>query len=233
MKVFLKKNCKALIILLIITVLISILYYFSKESRDIFNSIESILAIPSLILSFIVLKVIDIKPENLDAYHRLRMMKDNEKKENKKKAKKAFEGNLNEIKELNKKYCQFYSHTIHSIDVANSVINQCSNGLEKLRDFFDETKSYIFKDFLPEINNLGELEGIDNIDVLIVGLDDESLLCNKLNKINNKLFTIDKLTDDNKELLKSLFNETGLMQKYLNTCSHAYKEIQEEKDNEI
>ena len=65
--------------LLIITILISILFYFCKESRDIFNSIESILAIPSLILSFIVLKVIDIKPENLDAYHRLRMMKDNEK----------------------------------------------------------------------------------------------------------------------------------------------------------
>lgn len=88
MKIFFKKNCKALVMLLIITILISILYYFCKESRDIFNSIESILAIPSLILSFIVLKVIDIKPENLDAYHRLRMMKDNEKKKIKKRQKK-------------------------------------------------------------------------------------------------------------------------------------------------
>lgn len=144
MKIFFKKNCKALVMLLIITILISILFYFCKESRDIFNSIESILAIPSLILSFIVLKVIDIKPENLDAYHRLRMMKDNEKKENKKKAKKAFEEKLNETKELNKKYSQFYSNIIHNRDTAKSVINQCSEGLEKLREFFEETKKVHF-----------------------------------------------------------------------------------------
>lgn len=168
--------------LLIITILISILFYFCKESRDIFNSIESILAIPSLILSFIVLKVIDIKPENLDAYHRLRMMKDNEKKKIKK-GKKAFEEKLNETKELNKKYSQFYSNIIHNRDTAKSVINQCSEGLEKLREFFEETKKYIFKDFLPEIKNLGELATIDNINVSIVALEDEDLLRDKLNEI--------------------------------------------------
>ena len=139
MKELFKKNYKALVMLLIITVLISIVYYFCKESRDIFNSIESILAIPSLILSFIVLKVIDIKPENLDAYYRLRMMKNNEKKENKKRAKNAFEEKLNETKELNKKYSRFYSNIIHDRDTAKSVINQCSEGQEKLRVFFEET----------------------------------------------------------------------------------------------
>lgn len=89
--------------LLIITILISILFYFCKESRDIFNSIESILAIPSLILSFIVLKVIDIKPENLDTYHRLRMMKDNEKKENKKMNKKGIENKKIDTKNIKNK----------------------------------------------------------------------------------------------------------------------------------
>lgn len=233
MKKFFKKNCKALVMLLIITVLISILYYFCKESRDIFNSIESILAIPSLILSFIVLKVIDIKPENLDAYHRLRMMKDNEKKENKKKAKNAFEEKLNETKELNKKYSQFYSNIIHDRDTAKSVINQCIEGQEKLRVFFEETKEYIFKDFLPEIKNLGELKTIDNINVSIVDLRDKDLLSDKLNEIKKELFTKDQLLESDKELLGLLFNDNGLMQKYLNTCNHAYKEIEEEKDNEI
>ena len=209
MKIFFKKNCKALVMLLIITILISILYYFCKESRDIFNSIESILAIPSLILSFIVLKVIDIKPENLDAYHRLRMMKDNEKKENKKKAKKAFEEKLNEIKELNKKYSHFYSNIIHNRDTAKSVINQCSDGLEKLREFFEETKKYIFKDFLPEIKNLGELATIDNINVSIVALEDEDLLRDKLNEIKKELFTNAQLVDSDKELLNLLFNYNG------------------------
>ena len=229
MKIFFKKNCKALVMLLIITILISILFYFCKESRDIFNSIESILAIPSLILSFIVLKVIDIKPENLDAYHRLRMMKDNEKKENKKKAKKAFEEKLNETKELNKKYSQFYSNIIHNRDTAKSAINQCSEGLEKLREFFEETKKYIFKDFLPEIKNLGELATIDNINVSIVALEDEDLLRDKLNEIKKELFTNAQLVDSDKELLNLLFNYNGLMQKYLNTCDHAYKEFEEEK----
>lgn len=224
MKIFFKKNCKALVMLLIITILISILFYFCKESRDIFNSIESILAIPSLILSFIVLKVIDIKPENLDAYHRLRMMK-----ENKKKAKKAFEEKLNETKELNKKYSQFYSNIIHNRDTAKSVINQCSEGLEKLREFFEETKKYIFKDFLPEIKNLGELATIDNINVSIVALEDEDLLRDKLNEIKKELFTNAQLVDSDKELLNLLFNYNGLMQKYLNTCDHAYKEFEEEK----
>lgn len=233
MKNFLKKNKKNLGILIIVTVIIGALYVCCENSRTIFNAIDTILAIPGLILSFIVLKVIDIKPENLDAYHRLRMMKDNEKKEEKYKAKKAFEGNLNEIKELNKKYYQFYNNKLHNIDVAISLKNQCSNGLQKLRDFVDETKSYIFKDFLSEINNLGELEGIDKVDVLIVNVDDELLFCDKLNKINRKLFEIDKLTEDDKKILEFLFDDTGLMKKYLNTCSHAYKEIQEEKDNEI
>ena len=234
MKNFFKQNCKALVILFIITVLISILYYSCKESRDIFNSIESILAIPSLILSFIVLKVINIKPENLDAYHRLRVMQENEKKENKKNAKNAFKEKLNEIKELNKKYSQFYNNIIYSNDTANSVKTSCSQGLENLREFFEETNEYIYKDFLPGLKNLGELETIDNINVSIVDLKDKDLLSDKLNEIKKELFTKDELLENDKKLLELLFaHNDGLMQKYLNTCNHAYKEIKEEKDNEI
>lgn len=233
MKRFLIKNFGAIVILSIVTVTISVLYYCCDKSRNMLNSIESILAIPSLMLSFIVLKVIDIKPENLDAYHRLRMMKDNEKKENKNRAKKAFEEKLNETKELNKKYYQFYSNVIHDRDIAVSVKNQCSDGLEKLLEFFDETKEYLFKDFLTEIKNLGELETIDNIDVSIVDLKDEQVLLDELNKIKKELFTNTRLEEADKELLKLLFNDDGLMQKYLNTCFHAYKELEEGKNNEI
>ena len=233
MKKFLIKNWEVIVILFIVIVVISVLYFCCDISRSIIDSIASILAIPSLMLSFIVLKVIDIKPENLDAYHHLRMMKDNEKKENKKQAEKAFEDNLNAIKELNKKYCQFYSNIKNDRDTAKSVINQCIEGQENLREFFEETKKYIFKDFLPEIKNLGELETIDNIIVSIVALKDEDLLSKKLNKIKKELFTKDQLSKNDKKLLKLLFGNNGLMQKYLDTCNHAYKEIKEEKDNEI
>ena len=98
---FLKKNQKTLGILLIITVLISLLYFFWEDSRNIINSMASILAIPSLIMSFVVLKVIDIKPENLNAYHRKRLLRDNEKKANKKRAKKFFAEHLKEVQHVN------------------------------------------------------------------------------------------------------------------------------------
>lgn len=131
------------------------------------------------------------------------------------------------------KCSQFYSNIIYDRDTAKSVINQCSEGQEKLRVFFEETKEYIFKDLLPEIKNLGELENIDNINISIVDLSDKDLLSNKLDEVKKELFTKDQLLESDKELLGSLFNENGLMQKYLNTCNHAYKEIEEEKDNEI
>ena len=86
---------------------------------------------------------------------------------------------------------------------------------------------------MPEIKNLGELETIDNINVSIVDLSDKDLLSDKLNEIKKELFTKDQLLESDKELLGLLFNDNGLMQKYLNTCNHAYKEIGEEKDNEI
>ena len=228
-----KKNWRALAILLIITFLISILYYYFDVCRVIFNSIASILAIPNLIVSFIVLKVIDIKPENLDSYYRLRMMKDNENKENKKKAKKAFADNLNSTKELCKKYSNFYSNKKNKRGIANSSINQCVEGQEKLREFFEETKEYIFADFLPKIKNLGELETIDNVNVSLVNLSDKDSLSEKLNKIKEELFRKEELSEDDENLLDKLFSDKGLMQKYLNTCNHAYKEIEEEKDNEI
>lgn len=82
---------------------------------------------------------------------------------------------------------------------------------------------------MPEIKNLGELATIDNINVSIVALEDEDLLRDKLNEIKKELFTNAQLVDSDKELLNLLFNYYGLMQKYLNTCGHAYKEFEEEK----
>ena len=67
------------------------------------------------------------------------------------------------------------------------------------------------------------------INVSIVALEDEDLLRDKLNEIKKELFTNAQLVDSDKELLNLLFNYNGLMQKYLNTCDHAYKEFEEEK----
>ena len=54
---FLKKNKITILILLLVTCAISCFYIFLDNSRNLINSIASILAIPSLILSFAVLKI--------------------------------------------------------------------------------------------------------------------------------------------------------------------------------
>lgn len=236
MKIFFRKNCKGFLILLSVTIIIGFIYFMSDKCgvvTYIIDSIASILAVPSIILSFIVLKVIDIKPENLDAYHRLRVMKDNEKKENKKKAKKAFGEELNVVRTLNEQYKKVYKNTISGVDIANSVINQCREGLDKLKDFFSDTKEYIFKDFLPDVKNLGELKTIDRVDVSIVNLEDEHLLKEKLNSVRSDMFKNIEAREKNQELFKLLFDDNALMETYLKTCARAYEEIVEEKENEV
>lgn len=84
MKTFAKKNFKILLSLVCVFIFIAFIYYCLNQ-KDLINALSSIIAIPSLMLSVLVLKVIDIRPENLDAYHRLRVMQENEKKYNKKK----------------------------------------------------------------------------------------------------------------------------------------------------
>ena len=64
--------------LLGVSIIISSILYYIK--LDIINFIASILALPSFILSIIVLNVVNIKPKDLDNYYHLRIMHDNEKK---------------------------------------------------------------------------------------------------------------------------------------------------------
>lgn len=230
---FLKKNQKTLGILMIITVLISLLYFLWEDSRNIINSMASILAIPSLIMSFVVLKVIDIKPENLNAYHRKRLLRDNEKKANKKRAKKFFAEHLKEVQQLNLVYKSFYENIESNNERSKSSINQCCKGIDLLKELFEETKDYIFVDFLAEINNLGEVSSIDNVTISLVELKDKKTLENFLPKIESNTFKKECYDDRDRQLLKDLFGNAGLIEIYIKTCLRAYEEIEEEKDNEV
>lgn len=230
---FLKKNSKTLMILLFITVLISLIYFYSEDSRNIINSMASILAIPSLILSFVVLKVIDIKPENLNAYHRKRLIRDNEKKANKKRAKNFFAEHLKEVHQLSLAYKSFYKNIESNIECSKSSINQCCKGIDLLKEFFEETKDYIFINFLEEINDLGEVSSIDKVTISIVELTDKESLENNLPKIESNTFKKESYDDGDRQILKDLFGNDGLMELYIKTCLRAYEEIEEEKDNEV
>ena len=65
MKFFFKNNKKILLSLLLLIVIIISTY---TKIRSIYNDISIIIAIPSFLMSFVVLNVLDIRPENLDRY---------------------------------------------------------------------------------------------------------------------------------------------------------------------
>lgn len=233
MKIFFKKNYKTFIGLFIVTTVISVIYFIVNKSgveTNIIDSIASILAFPSFILSFIVLKVIDIKPENLDAYYRVRRMSDNTKRGNEKKAEEAFEEKLNEIQNLNRKYSLYLQNKLIGSENSQSLIKTCRNGCHELKGFFKETQNHIFDGFLPGIQNLGELKAIDNRDVFIIENKDKDQLSEVLSRLKPEIFDSDVLNEEEKQLLSLLFDDAkGLMIKYLETCVHAYNEIKENR----
>ena len=228
---FYKKNFKSILLLIIVTIIISILYC-QITFRKIIDSMASILAIPSLILSVIVLKVVDIKPSNLNAYHKSRKIEESTKKKNKVKVKKIFGDQLKEISALNKNYINFYKTTVNNKEVSKRVLNACICRLEEFEGFFEDTKEYIFKDYLPEIFDLGGLKEFIEINDLISELDDEKKIEDSLSKIDPNIFK-ENISKEDMDNLKELFFENGLMVKYLKTCEHAYEEIQEGTKNEI
>lgn len=217
--------------LLGVSIIISSILYYIK--LDIINFIASILALPSFILSIIVLNVVNIKPKDLDNYYHLRIMHDNEKKEYKVSAFKAFDDKLNEIKDLNNKYKLFYNNTLSNTSSNHHLKNHCEANLEELKKFFSETKNYIFKVFLTDLKDLGGLKSIVEVKVSIVESDAENLLHDYLYKIPKELFQQDKLNDEDIILLKSLFDDDGIMSLYLKTCTRAYELKEGGKNNEI
>ena len=70
--------------LLLIVIIISTY----TKIRSIYNDISIIIAIPSFLMSFVVLNVLDIRPENLDRYYERRKITDDDieinRKENQK-----------------------------------------------------------------------------------------------------------------------------------------------------
>jgi len=228
MKTFAKKNFKILLSLVCVFIFIAFIYYCLNQ-KDLINALSSIIAIPSLMLSVLVLKVIDIRPENLDAYHRLRVMQENEKKYNKKKAIEAFDEKLKEVERLNRGFQKLYRNKINKDEINNALITQCKKGVEDLKDFFSETNVYIFKDFLPMTKNLGEIQQIVSISISLIDLDNESKLREGLDKLQSNIFEQGlsdenkQLSDENKQLLELLFDKNSLVESYLSTCNRAYE----------
>jgi hypothetical protein len=228
---FYKKNYKSILLLVSVTIIIIIIYCLFGFKKLI-DSIASILAIPSLILSIMVLKVVDIKPQNLHAFRMSKNVEENAKKKNKTKAKNSFRDSLKEVSALNKKYINFYKNTVNNKEISKAGINECKSRFNELQIFFDDTKEYIFKDYIPVVRNLGGLQEYVEIDSLICVLEDEKKIEDNLSNIDLSIFECKSLKESDNNL-STLFGKNGLMEKYLNTCDNAYESIEEGIANEI
>lgn len=225
---FFKKNRMYFVVLIVILVICGVVYW--KQPKWI-DAVASILAIPSVVLSIIVLEAVDIKPENLEAYYRLRRMTDNEKRENKKRAKTAFEEMFTQIEKLiTKNFSNFYKNKKAQRTVAKSAADECVQSIDKVILFFDETKDYICRDFLVGANNIGEIYKIYQSSVVLFDAKDEKKLSESLYMLNHEIFHKVNLSKEDFELLEELFGEDALMQKYCKTCFYAFNMIKEEND---
>ena len=229
MKNIFKKTNKVIITgLIFLIIIIAFLYSQFKTCETFINSIASILAIPAFLTSIIVLSVISIKPENLDSYYKKRVVHDNQKKAQKNKAKIAFDEELNKIITLNEKYKNFYNNINNNINNSKQIQNECSRNLDELKSFISKTEDYIFKNFLPSLENTGELDKFFDGEISLVTLKEHDVLTEKLNILNPDLFKYESFNEDDIALLKILFNAKATIPRYLDTCTSAYELMKEE-----
>lgn len=234
-----KENRTVLNILGFLTLAIALVYWFpNSNAKVILEDISIILAIPSIVLSLAVIKVLNVDKGNIEIYINRMNAENTIYKKNKSKAKKALDDMLSEMETLGPKYLLYLNNNGNN---APSNIKICKEGAIKLNSFYRETFYYIFYSYLPTVSSegLGDLEklskgeGNSSLPVNFISLQEKEEIKAKLGELCHKMAWENKLKDLEKELIKCLFDEeSGLMKKYLDTCLCAYDKLKTE-DEEI
>ncbi|MBF1098724.1 hypothetical protein [Solobacterium sp.] len=219
------------IIYIIVVILLSfIAYILWYPFRDFITAAADILAIPSLIISLDVLHTVQITPENFNNYSKVCSIENVTKSEIKERAKSAFDSKLGKLKQL-KKICRgFYYNIEGEADIAGTVVNQINSRKNEFYDFFIDTKEYIFHDYFRNSNFSGISKSFSKETLDRILSQNEMLqISNKLVELNKIDFTEKNLAEHDKDVIKLLFIDNGLMDKYLNMCTSAYASMGNEE----
>ena len=225
MKFFFKNNKKILLSLLVLIVIIISTY---TKIRSIYNDISIIIAIPSFLMSFVVLNVLDIRPENLDRYYERRKITDDDIEINRKEFIEYLDEKLTPINR-NIDDVQSYIYMKNNKTPLNpQKVNSCKNNYKSIELYFHETKKCVEREVLSIIATKDELMGFDKINYQNVYMSSDDLL--KLDRLLNKMsmdyFVEGDLSEGKLKELKELFTkDSGLYTKYFNISKEAYKKL--------
>lgn len=233
---FFKKNIRTIIILIVIISVIAVVFCFFTDSREIISNVADIIAVPAMLLSLIVLDNIVIDRDNLDAYYNKRLLVDNKYKILKKETIALFDKELKSVQISVKEDYNRYSNKVKNKEKVNpQTVNICSQELDKIKSFFDNTKDFIIWYIEKKYRDSGEVDRIDRINTNGILLDRKQIetLGEEIEKLNDRYFTskIENIDDVMRNTLEVVFldKENGY-RKYLDLCSQIYSMIGEDNN---
>ena len=228
MKKFWKQNKITILIMIGLIVIISLIYFFYEPAQEFFNAISIILAMPSFLISFVVLKVLNVTPRELDRYYRTRKIKDTKIEINRSEFKIYLEEKLATTDNSLRKFEEYLKHKSSNDPINKQLINHCKKSYEDLSNFYFKTKDCVQTETLNFTTIEDSLSPLDPTDYSDVNMSEEDLseLGTLLKSLSNDYFKEEALnTDKIKELTKIFDIEDGLFKKYFSICKVTFKSL--------
>lgn len=238
---FYKNNKKVLIWIGWLTFIISVTYIvlkilsmkYSDSSllkffSDIFNDISIIIAIPSFLMSFIVLNILEVRPENLENYYQRRKLNDEAIETENEEFVKYLDEKRTEIEVAIKDIQEYIKIKDNKSFLNIQTVNNCQSNCNQFEEYFSETFNCVDREILNVIETKGELNGLDKTnykDIFLIK-DEVILLQKELESFQLNYFDQDAIDEDKLNILKNLFNNrTGLYVRYYKLTTKTFKQF--------
>lgn len=200
-----------------------------KFLSNIYNDISIIIAIPSFLMSFIVLNILEVRPENLENYYQRRKMNDEVIETENKEFVNYLDENRTEIEVAIKDIQEYIKMKNNKSRLNNHIVNNCKSNCTKIEEYYLETFNCVNREVLSVIETKAELKGLDKTNYKEIFLSENQMveLEEYLNILQLDYFDQSLIIDEPKlNDLKNLFNnKTGLYVKYYKLTKKTFKQL--------
>lgn len=191
-------------------IILNLVYFFVRPTRDWLDDISIILAIPSFFMSFIVLNSFSITPEELEKYHQNKKLDEAERDIIKKEYIEYLSNTpLKKIQQAEDDMRTYILKKKRKEETNLQLINKCKRNVENFQDFFDKTKDEIVYGVISIGVNKSEMFYKENTNFSSNRLNKNELeeLGEKLENLSESMFTNDELCNSDICLLENLFKK--------------------------
>lgn len=238
---FYKNNKKELNVIVVVILCISVTYILFqilsmiwrdssllKFLSNIYNDISIIIAIPSFLMSFIVLNILEVRPENLENYYKRRKMNDEAIATENKEFVSYLDENRTEIEVVIKDIQEYIKMKDNKSALNNQIVNNCKSNCTKIEEYYLETINCVDREVLSIIETKAELKGLDKTDYkkIFLSEDQKGELEKDLDLLQLDYFDQSLVDELKLNMLKNLFNnKTGLYVKYYKLTKKTFKQL--------